>query len=129
MELLSFGVWWEDLSALNKIYWMISVPASLIFIIQLGLTFLGSKSDKVQLETSGNTSIESETEITFQLFNFKNLIGFFTSFGWSGLACIDSGLSTSETILISIACGVIIMITMAIIFYFMEKLLKTAEDL
>ncbi len=128
MELLSFGVWWEDLSALNKIYWMIAVPASIVFVIHLGLSFLGSKSDKVQLKTSGNASIESETAINFQLFNFKNLIGFFTSFGWSGLACIDSGLSTSETIVISLICGFIIMATMAIIFYFMEKLLKTAED-
>lgn len=128
MVQLSFGLWWEGLSTLTKIYWMIAIPASIIFAIQLALSFFIPKHEKLQLSASTNSAVVNETVITFQLISFRNFIGFFTSFGWSGLACIDSGLSISPTILISLICGLLVMIAMAIIFYFMAKLMKTVEE-
>jgi len=128
MVLLSFGDWWEGLSILTRIYWMIAIPASIIFLIQLVLSFQEKKPDTIHINANADVSIENKSEITFQLISFRNFIGFFTSLGWSGLACIDSGLTTSYTLLISLVCGTIMMIAMAIIFYFMSKLMKTVEE-
>lgn len=128
MELLSFGGWWEELSTISQIYWMIAIPASIIFVIQLIISFGGSKAEKLQLKTTGNTNIDSESAISFQLINFRNFIGFFTSLGWSGLACIDSGLTTTSTILTSFVCGIIMMAVMATIFFFMQKLMKDVDE-
>ncbi len=124
MVFLSFGDWWEGLASITKIYWMIAIPASVIFVTQLSITFFGAKAKELGL----NTITGEGTDIKFELISFKNLIGFFTCFSWSGLACIDSGLSITSTLLISCVCGILMMLTMAIVFYFMAKLMKTVEE-
>ncbi|GAA3632496.1 hypothetical protein GCM10022397_17620 [Flavivirga jejuensis] len=83
------------------------------------LSFTGSDADGIEdidSETSGDTGIG------FQFITFKNLVGFFTIFGWSGIACIDAGLPIPVTIIISIFCGLVMMTIMASMFYFMGKL-------
>ena len=110
--------WFFSLELFQKIYWGIALIASLVFVIMMILTFIGG--DTEGLET--DTEIESDTGIGFQFITFKNLVGFFTIFGWSGIACIDSGLSKPLTVLISLICGLIMMSVMAAMFYYMRKL-------
>jgi len=126
MELLSFGIWWEGLSTLTKIYWMLVIPASAIFVIQLALSFL--RKEPIHSNSLETSIANIDTPITFEIINFKNFMGFFTGFGWSGLACIDSGLTTIPTLTISFICGFIVMASMAITIYFMSKLMKTVDE-
>lgn len=123
MELLSFDAWWEGQMVFSKIYWLITIPATIIFLFQLALTFRNSDSKNESLKTDND-----ETKIAYQPISFRNLIGFFAIFGWSGLACIDSGLSVESTILTSFLCGLIMMFTMATVFYFMSKLMKSVRE-
>src|SRR5690606_9324059 len=58
----------------------------------------------------------------FQFLSFKNLIGFFTIFGWTGIACLGEGFSKGLTIVISMVCGLLMMFIMASIFYYLGKL-------
>ncbi len=129
MEILSIGSWWDSLSIISKIYWMVAIPFSLIFIIQIFMTFIGADSDSGHLDATGDAdaSINTDHGIGFQLLSLKNLIAFFTIFGWSGLACIDSGLSIGLTIFISLISGLIMMVLMATIFYFMGKLTESGN--
>lgn len=55
-------------------------------------------------------------------------MGFCTALGWSGLACIDSGLSTESTILTSFACALAMLFTLATIFYILEKLMTDIRE-
>jgi len=128
MEILSFGAWWEGISDFTKIYWMITIPASIIFVIQLTSSFLKTTTESRVHNSSKNLTVDENEKISFQLINFRNFIGFFTSLGWSGLACIDSGLSSTTIILTSFICGILMMSTMAIIFYFTSKLMQTVEE-
>jgi hypothetical protein len=111
--------WFSNLELFPKIYWILALFGSLIFIITLIMTFIGNESGDL-----GNvdSDIEGDTGIGFQFITFKNLIGFFTIFGWSGIACIDAGLSNPITIVISLICGLIMMTIMATMFYYMAKL-------
>lgn len=128
MEILSIGSWWEGLSTISKIYWMIAIPASVIFLIQIVMTFIGADSDSgFDATGDADASIDSDAGIGFQLISLKNFIGFFTIFGWSGIACIDSGLSVASTIVVSSFCGLLMMIIMATIFYFMGKLVESGN--
>lgn len=129
MEILSIGTWWDALSIISKIYWIISIPASAIFIIQIIMTFLGADSDGGHLDAVGNAdvSVDSDTGIGFQLISLKNFIAFFAVFGWSGLVCIDSRLSTGLTIFISTFSGILMMLIMASIYYFMGKLTESGN--
>lgn len=127
MMLLNFPSFIEALSSINNIYWIITIPASLIFLVQMALTFLNAESKTSSVSTKSAINNE-EVPIVFKLFNFRNIIGFFTAFGWSGLACIDVGLSKALVIILSIICGCILALTMAIVFFFVKKLMRSVEE-
>lgn len=127
MVLLSFDTWWEGQILFSKIYWLITIPSSLIFVIQLALILLNADS-KTETTQTGSNHDRSETKIVFQLINFRNFIGFFTAFGWSGLACFDAGLSNELIIIISTLLGLVMMFTMAIIFYVVKNLMKSVKE-
>ncbi|GAA3600323.1 hypothetical protein Q4Q39_12050 [Flavivirga amylovorans] len=111
--------WFFNLELFPKIYWLIAIIGSLIFTIVMILSFTGGDADGAG---DIDSEIDGDTGIGFQFITFKNLVGFFTIFGWSGIACIDAGLSMPITIIISIFCGLVMMIIMAAMFYFMGKL-------
>ncbi len=127
MVLLSINEWWEGLSTFAMIYWIITLPASLVFVLQLILTFVGADADHDGLDAIGDAdlSVESDAGIGFQFISIKNFVAFFTVFGWSGLACIYGELPVFTTLLVSTASGLLMMVLMASIYYFMGKLTES----
>lgn len=109
--------WYLHLDFLAQVYWLIAIIGSLIFSIVMVLTFLGGDTGEI-----GDIDSDIDVEAGFQFISFKNLVGFFTIFGWSGIACIDAGLPKPLTIIISIICGLLMMVIMASLFYFVSKL-------
>ncbi len=111
--------WFSNLELLPKIYWSVALVGSLIFVIVMIMAFVGGDADDVG---DVDSDIDSDAGAGFQFITFKNLVGFFTIFGWSGIACIDAGLSKPLTIIISVISGVLMMAIMATLFYFISKL-------
>ncbi len=107
--------WFSNLDFISKFYWLIALLGSFVFIIVVILAFIGGDADDIN-------DIESDTGIGFQFISFKNLVGFFTIFGWSGVACIDADLPLPLTFIISTFSGLVMMTIMAAMFYFMQKL-------
>lgn len=112
--------WFETLSLFEKIYWIVAVISSLILLVLLILTLLGGDSDNP--DGGVDAEIESDTGIHFQFLSFKNLMGFFTIFGWSGIACLQADLAKFSVISVSIVCGLLMMLAMASLFYYLAKL-------
>lgn len=83
------------------------------------MAFAGGDADDIG---DVNSDFDGDVGAGFQFISFKNLVGFFTIFGWSGIACIDAGLSKPLTIIISVVCGLLMMLIMATLFYFIHKL-------
>ncbi len=108
--------WFSALATFEKVYWVIALISSVIFIVLLAATIFGGDADGMDADIEGDTGIE------FQFLSFKNLMGFFTIFGWSGIACLDGGLSKGLTIGISVVCGLLMMVAMASLFYYLGKL-------
>jgi len=111
--------WFSGLEFLPKVYWLIAIISSLIFSIVMLMAFAGGDADDIG---DMDTDIDADAGAGFHFISFKNLVGFFTIFGWSGIACIDAGVSKPLTVIISIVCGLIMMSTMASLFYFISKL-------
>ena len=111
--------WFSNLEFFPKLYWSIAFIGSLIFTIVMIMAFTGGDADDIE---DVDAEIEGDAGIGFQFLTFKNLVGFFTIFGWSGIACIDAGLSKPVTIMISVFAGLVMMTIMAALFYFMSKL-------
>lgn len=113
----NFAEWWEALSFSLKLYWLLAIPFTLFFLLQLALTFMGGDVP----DDTPDAEIEADTGIAFQFFTLKNLVAFFSIFGWTGIACIDSGLSEITSLVIAFILGLLTMILMASIFYFLGK--------
>lgn len=115
---------WQDLSLLEQIYWLVAIPSTLIFIVLLIMTIVGADVGG-DVETDMDTALADGDVISFQFLSLKNIIGFFTMFGWSGLGFYHAGLSVWLVIVLSVLCGLLMMMAMAALFYFMSRL---AED-
>ncbi|MDH7912262.1 hypothetical protein QGM60_05770 [Winogradskyella sp. SYSU M77433] len=111
--------WFSNLDFLPKVYWIVAITGSIIFAIVMVMAFVGGDADDIG---DIDADLDSDVGAGFQFISFKNLVGFFTIFGWSGIACIDAGLSTPVTIVISIISGLLMMVVMASLFYFISKL-------
>lgn len=115
----NFSEWWDTLETTHKIYWGLAIPFSIIFIIQMILTFVGGGVD---VDGDPDFDVDNDGGAGFQFFTLKNFIGFFTIFSWAGIASIDSGYSGLTTLIIATVSGLIMMTIMASLFYFFSKL-------
>lgn len=110
--------WWSALSQLEQVYWVIALISGILFIVVLIGTFIGG----TEVDMDGvDADIEADGGIGFQFLTFKNMVGFFTVFSWTGIACIRSGYSSSATLVFSIVAGLIMMVIMAWLFMFMAR--------
>ena len=112
--------WYTALTVFERIYWFTAILASIIFLFLMVSTLLGG--DTEDLSGDVDADIDADTGIGFQFLTFKNLVGFFTIFGWSGIACLDAGYSRGQTVIISVICGLIMMLAMASLFFYLSKL-------
>ena len=124
--LLSILPNWAELSLLQQIYWVVAVPATIIFLFILVTTVIGSSVD-VDVETDMDSVLADGDSIPFQFLSLKNIIGFFTMFAWSGLGFIELGWPHYQVILASVACGFLMMLAMATVFYLMSKLVESGN--
>lgn len=115
----NLDTWWSGLSPLLKMYWCIAVPFTVFFVLQLVLSLFagGDSPDDVP-----DAEVEADHGISFQFLTLKNLVGFFTIFAWTGIACLDGGLSNGLSFLISTVSGLLMMTLMASLFYMMGKM-------
>lgn len=120
--MLTISIWWAAMSLPLKIYWVVAVPFTLLFLFQLILTFTGGDFSDSDATGDSDAAIGADTGIDFQFLTLKNLIAFFTIFGWTGVACLSSGMGVALTVIISLIAGLIMMAIMASLFWFMGRL-------
>ncbi|WP_248724740.1 hypothetical protein [Seonamhaeicola sp. ML3] len=111
--------WFSNLEFLAKMFWLIAIIGSLVFIIVVILAFVGGDTDEFE---DVDSEIDADGGIGFQFITFKNLVGFFTIFGWTGIGCLEAGLNNPLSIAIAFLAGLVMMVIMAAMFYFMGKL-------
>lgn len=117
---------WSELGLMPQIYWLIAIPATLVFVFILVLTIFGSDADTDVQTDIGHGFVDGDG-IPFQFLSVKNIVGFFTMFGWSGLGFISTGMGPALVILLSFLCGLAMMLAMAWLFYLMSKLTESGN--
>ncbi|MCU0447458.1 MAG: hypothetical protein MUE85_21380 [Microscillaceae bacterium] len=95
--------WWEALSFFEKFLWVIAPSASLVFLIQTGLSFLGFDHSHHEIADSrldmtlsdyGDAGITSQKQANQpKLWNIKNGIIFLMVFGWTSIVGLNRDLS------------------------------------
>lgn len=118
--LLFINELWQEAGTFEKVYWAMALPFSFGLLIILVTTFIGGDVDGGGVDAE----IEADQGAGVQFFTLKNLIGFFTIMGWTGIACIKLGLGGAATVLISLVAGLAMMAAMAYLFYGMSRLVQ-----
>jgi len=110
----------QNLDTLQKTFWFVAIPASLIFIVQAIMTFMGvDGSDGVEADFDGDLN---GTDAPFQLFSMRNLINFLLGFSWTGISFYSTIASKPFLIILSIAVGCLFVYLFFVIIRQVQKL-------
>lgn len=103
--LLDITGWWNALDSFEKIIWAIALIFSLLFLVQTIMSFVGGDSSDTDSIGDSDEAIGEDEGVGSQYFTIKNLIAFFTMFGWAGVAAYSSGYGKGISILIALLAG------------------------
>lgn len=113
--------WFSSLEWFDKIFWIVALIGSVFFLIMLVTTFFGGDVDMDS--DIGGAEVDFDIDGGgFYFFTIKNLVAFFTIFGWAGIAAIDADLSKGMVVFIAFSSGLVMMLIMAGLFYMISKL-------
>jgi hypothetical protein len=108
--LVDFFKWLLHLKGFELILWCIALLFSFLFVIQIIISLFIGGSDG-DFDDVGDDGHGDAT----QFFTIRNMIAFFTMFGWAGLTAYKSGLPNAWVIVIAVAAGV----SMVALLYFL----------
>ncbi len=125
--LLDISSWWTILTFPEKVYWIIAIPSTVLLLVQVVLSLMGGDADEmdtdIDLDLENGNGIEGGAG--WQFFSYKNVLGFFTLFGWTGLGFLQMGLGLLIAVFFSFIAGLIMMVIMAALFYYISKLYQS----
>ena len=114
--------WFNSLDVFLKAYWIIAGVASLIFAIQMILTFVGIDTDDgLSADFDGDMDIDGP----FQFFSLRNLIHFFLGFGWGGVCFYDTFTSKAWVTVFALLTGVLFVL---LFFIIVKQIMKLNKD-
>ena len=124
--------WWVSLSLAMKILWGVTLAASLIFIIQSILTFIGADGGDGGIDTDFDTGFDSEVadaavEGGTNLYTFRNFVNFFLGFGWSAILLQDKIASVPLLIVISVIIGVALVALVMYLFKWLSSMQQSGN--
>lgn len=113
----------NQLDPLLQSFWYIAIPASLIFIIQTIMTFIGADAtDGISADFDSNLD---GADAPFQLFSIRNLINFLLGFSWTGISFFST--ISNKFILIGLAF-LVGALFVYLFFLIIKQIQKLAED-
>ena len=125
------ATWWADLSPVMKLLWSVTLTATLIFVIQTVMTFLGADADGTDFDMDVDTSMDgsdlSNIEGGSNLYTFRNLVNFFLGFGWSAILLQPSVKSTALLIFVSVLVGVALVVAVMYLFKWLSSMQQSGN--
>lgn len=124
--------WWASIDWFERVYWIIAVPFSVVFLLQLALSFVGADGigdadfdGDLGSDLSDAGSIDDAGGGGFQIFTIRNFVTFLTIFGWSGITFIHNNATPLVTTIGSFALGLLAMFMVAGLFYFFGQMVQS----
>ena len=125
------ATWWAELSPVMKLLWGVTLSASLIFVIQTVMTFLGADADGTDFDMDVDTSMDgsdlSNIEGGSNLYTFRNFVNFFLGFGWTAILLEKSVQSTALVIILSVLVGVALVIAVMYLFKWLSSMQQSGN--
>ena len=121
--------WWNSLTLIMKILWGITLTASVIFVVQSIMTFLGADaSGDFDVDASGlDTADASDMGSGASLLTFRNFVNFFIGFGWTAILLKDKIASATVLLIVSILVGVGLVVAVMMLFKWLSGMQQSGN--
>lgn len=118
--------WWTSLSTAMQVLWAITLSASLIFVIQTVMTFLGlgDHDADFDLDTSDGSF---DADPSMNLLTFRNLVNFSMGFGWTAVLMHEKIQSNALLIIVSVIVGILLVTVVMWIFKWLSGMQQTGN--
>ena len=126
---------WASLSILMKILWGVTLTASLIFIIQTVMTFIGADSGGMDTDFSGDFGgdvpdggLDSPSDLGhtgMNLYTFRNLVNFLLGFGWTAIILRSKIASTALLVIVAVVVGAGLVVAVMYLFKWLSSMQQT----
>ena len=126
------ATWWAGLTVAMKILWGVTLAASLVFIIQTVLTFIGADVDAAGLDGAdidapvGDVS-DADLGGGGNLYTFRNLINFLLGFGWSVILLEDAIPALGLRLVVAVAVGAALVALVMWLFRLLGKMQQSGN--
>ena len=119
-------IWWTSLSTAMQVLWAITLSASLIFVIQTVMTFLGlgDHDADFDLDTSDGSF---DADPSMNLLTFRNLVNFCMGFGWTAVLMHEKIQSNALLIIVSVIVGILLVTVVMWIFKWLSGMQQTGN--
>lgn len=124
--------WWVSLSVAMKILWGVTLAASLVFIIQSVMTFIGADAGEGGIDTDIDTGFDSEAadatvEGGTNLYTFRNFVNFILGFGWSAILLQEKITSIPLLLIVSAIIGVVLVAVVMYLFKWLSSMQQSGN--
>lgn len=138
--------WWDGISLLEQIFFIIAAPATLIIAVQtLLLIFgggMGAPDSGLDSDVSGFMETEGLSELSadggigdagieasdvdgLRIFSIRGVTSFLTVFGWSGFLMLGTGIPMIVSMTVALVLGIAALFAMV---YLVKALMKLQES-
>lgn len=107
---------------ITKILWGVTLAATLVFIIQSILTFIGADAD-----ADFNTDVDGALDGGTNLYTFRNFVNFVLGFGWTAILLQDSISSWPLLIMVSVLVGVALVAAVMYLFKWLSSMQQSGN--
>lgn len=118
--------WWTSLSTAMQVLWADTLSASLIFVIQTVMTFLGlgDHDADFDMDTSDGSF---DADPSMNLLTFRNLVNFCLGFGWTAVLMHEKIESNALLIIVSVIVGILLVAIVMWIFKWLSEMQQTGN--
>lgn len=128
---MMIATWWDSLDLLMKVLWGITLSASLIFVIQSIMTFVGLGGGDGGFDGDFSTDFNDlstlEADPGMNLYTFRNLVNFLLGFGWTAILLRDRIASLAWLMVLSVLVGLALVAVVMYLFKWLNGMQQSGN--
>ncbi len=124
------ATWWDSLDLLMKVLWGITLSASLIFVIQSIMTFVGLGGEDGfdgDFSTDFDDLSTLEADPGMNLYTFRNLVNFLLGFGWTAILLRDRIASVAWLMVLAVLVGIALVAVVMYLFKWLNGMQQSGN--
>jgi len=146
--------WWSAMPGFEKFFWFFAIPFTAVFLLQLIMLFIGLGDDTgdmtgdadfldgfgmpdsadipegIDIPEGVDVPDDADEGIfpnVFKVLSIRNIITFFTIFGWAGITFYNAGTGKITTVIASIFLALVVTIIISMLFFSILRLTESGN--